>query len=622
MLDWKVTNSQIDKLKIAFYGRVSTEHEAQLAALKNQIQWYYDQLNMHSNWELAAPVEKYLDRGITGTQAKKRPGFLEIIKDAKDGKFDMIVTREVSRFARNTVDTLNYVRELRSLGIQVYFVSDNIRTIEDNDGEFKLTIMAMTAQEESRKISERAKAGQYISRTNGVLYGTGNILGYTRIRKKSDLDKKNAIGDKSVPTFAIVPDQAETVRLIFKWYSEGLGIKQIKNKLIAEGRKNSSGQVKWYEASISRLLSNPMYIGKQQQCKTEVVDFLEHKVKKNKKEDYVLIEGDFEPIISELLFNKVQELKKQRQVTSAAGGHTYGCKASDDKWISRLECGCGSRFQQYHWRTNASTGEVIKGYACRHRITDGSAEFREKRGLPIDDACSIKSIPAWKFDFMALKIFSEIWKDKKDCIVEVCSYLVKCYKADDNDPNIRLDYIQKQINHLNLKIKSLIEIYTDGDIDRDTFREKKAEYNNQLVTLREEYDKIKSSINKGQHSDETLQEIRETLDKLMDYSGEWIDKNVVINYVDKVLVRTDTEFEWYINLYGNTITFMNEYDIRRHNEIYEAKAKRTLNLQKEFYKLAFSFHINFDEARAFKKKFGKFLRTNQWKDITVRVFMR
>lgn len=122
-------------------------------------------------------VGKYIDEGITGTLAKKRPAFMQMIEDAKEQKFDLIVTREVCRFARNTVDTLALTRELRSYGVEVYFVSDNIWTM-DGDGELRLAIMATLAQEESRKISERVRAGQAISRENGVLYGTGNIIGY------------------------------------------------------------------------------------------------------------------------------------------------------------------------------------------------------------------------------------------------------------------------------------------------------------------------------------------------------------------------------------------------------------------------------------------------------------
>ena len=142
--------------EMVFYGRVSTQHEAQLAALENQMKWYEDQMKYHPNWNL---VERYIDEGITGTLAAKRPEFVRMLEDAKEGRFDLIVTREVCRFARNTVDTLSITRELKNYGIEVYFVSDNIWTM-DGDGELRLSIMATLAQEESRKISERVLAGQ------------------------------------------------------------------------------------------------------------------------------------------------------------------------------------------------------------------------------------------------------------------------------------------------------------------------------------------------------------------------------------------------------------------------------------------------------------------------------
>ena len=180
--------------KVVFYGRVSTEHEAQISALGNQIQWYDEQAKNHSNWTI---IDKYIDEGITGTQAKKRPAFLKMIDDAKEKRFDLIVTREVCRFARNTVDTLVTTRELKNIGIEVYFVEDNIWTM-DGDGELRLSLMATLAQEESRKVSERVKAGQQISREKATLYGSGNILGYDRCGK----------------SYVINEVQAETVRRI------------------------------------------------------------------------------------------------------------------------------------------------------------------------------------------------------------------------------------------------------------------------------------------------------------------------------------------------------------------------------------------------------------------------
>ena len=165
-------NSDFQKKRVAIYARVSTEHEAQLSALENQLDWYKPILAMRPEWTLIA---QYIDEGVTGTSAEKRKRFMEMIRDAKQNKFDLIITREVSRFARNTVDTLQYTRELKKYGVEVFFINDNIKTF-DGDGELRLTIMATLAQDESRKTSVRVKAGQQTSMENGVFYGNGNIL--------------------------------------------------------------------------------------------------------------------------------------------------------------------------------------------------------------------------------------------------------------------------------------------------------------------------------------------------------------------------------------------------------------------------------------------------------------
>ena len=183
---------------VVIYARVSTEHEAQLSALDNQLDWYRPLLEQHPNWHL---VRTYVDEGITGTSANKRPQFLRMLANAQRGEFDLILTREVSRFARNTVDTLQYTRQLKAIGVEVFFINDGIRTF-DGDGELRLTIMATLAQDESRKTSVRVKSGQQTSMENGVYYGNGNILGYDRVGKE----------------LVINPEQARTVRKIYDWY--------------------------------------------------------------------------------------------------------------------------------------------------------------------------------------------------------------------------------------------------------------------------------------------------------------------------------------------------------------------------------------------------------------------
>lgn len=623
IFDWdKVDSNTI--IPMVFYGRVSTEHEAQLEAFKNQLQWYEDQLKMHPNWKLVEPIETYLDKGITGTQAKKRPGFLHMINDAKSGKFAMVVTRDVCRFARNTVDTLAYARQLKEIGIQIYFVFDNIKTIQDNDGEYRLTIMANNAQEESRRISERAKAGQYISRANGVLYGTGNILGYKRIRRKSDPDKKNAIGDKSVPTFEVVPEQAETVRLIFEMYAEGYGLKRIKNYLEQNGYKTATGKTKWFESSLSRILGNPMYIGKQYQCQTEVLDFLSHRVKKNSKEDYVLIEGDFEPIISEELFQKVQEIRASKVVKAGFTGKSHGVRQSKDKWILKLECGCGSGFQRYKWRTNASTGEEIGGYACRHRVIDGSTEFRKSKGMPIDDTCSLPSIPEWKLDYMALEIFKKIWGNQTDTIFEVYRLISQNYHIEQVKTRESPEYLEKQIQKCQSRLVALVDLYTDGDISLEVYRSKRDEYTSRMETLKAQLKEI--TANSGDTQEELIKErliaIKQLLDDMALCNKEKSPNELINNFVDKIVVRSQTEFEWYINIDGNAEKYIAENCPKIHNEPYRDRAEKTKKLRDSSYYNVFRLHIGFDEVRAFKKRFGKFIRQSQWKGTDVVVYMR
>ena len=171
-----MTNFAENRKRVVIYARVSTEHEAQLSALKNQKDWYTPYIKMHPEWDI---VQMYTDEGVTGTSAYKRRSFLQMMEDAVDGKFDMILTREVSRFARNTVDTLNYTRMLKKHMVEVYFLNDGIKTF-DPDGELRLSIMATLAQDESRKTSVRVKAGQQTSMEKGVIFGNGNVLGYDR----------------------------------------------------------------------------------------------------------------------------------------------------------------------------------------------------------------------------------------------------------------------------------------------------------------------------------------------------------------------------------------------------------------------------------------------------------
>ena len=217
--------SAIKTRKVAIYGRISTEHESQLSAFENQQAWYESAARSHPEWKI---VERYYDEGITGTSTQKRPAFLKMMEDAKHNKFDLIVTREVCRFSRNTIDSLLSVRELQKYSVEVYFISDNIWTMS-GDGELRLTLMSTLAQEESRRISERVRAGQETSREKHVIYGNGNILGYSRVNG----------------TYVIDLEQAAAVRKVFELYASGLGYQRVAAEMTRLGYKNAQGNPVW-----------------------------------------------------------------------------------------------------------------------------------------------------------------------------------------------------------------------------------------------------------------------------------------------------------------------------------------------------------------------------------------
>ena len=452
--------------KVVFYGRVSTEHEAQLSALENQMQWYSDQAKYHPNWNV---IDRYIDEGITGTQAKKRPSFLRMIEDAKSGKFDLIVTREVCRFARNTVDTLNFTRELKNIGVEVFFVDDNIWTM-DGDGELRLTIMATLAQEESRKVSERVRAGQRISRENKTLYGSGNILGYNRVDG----------------TYVIDSEQAETVRTIFNLYEQGHGTKKIAKILREQGRLTATGTIKWTCSNVSRVLKNATYKGYICYNKSHVNNYLEQKRIHNlDRSSYVYVEGDFEPIISEEQWEKCNKiLNSKRKSTLVQNGETVkkSNRISTDLWVQKLRCICGSSFRKNRYHKDKD-GNITYNYVCYNQVNNGKAT-EHKDG---DGFCNEASITQWKMDMMAELLLQSVWQSKRKELFETLDGICDYYKATSKQNCTEsVIFIESQIDKVEERKKSLITMFADGNITRDEFVVMKAEYNEEIKKLCEQ----------------------------------------------------------------------------------------------------------------------------------------
>lgn len=567
---------------VVFYGRVSTEHEAQLAALENQMQWYEDQAKYHPNWTV---LKSYIDRGITGTQAKKRPAFMEMIDDARYHKFDLIVTREVCRFARNTVDTLVITRQLKEIGIEVYFVEDNIWTM-DNDGELRLTIMATLAQEESRKTSERVRAGQKISRDNGVLYGNGNILGYDRL------------GD----TYVINEDQAETVRIIYDLYLKGNGFNKIVNELVRLKRKDSSGLVRWDATKVSRILHNATYKGYQGYYKSHKNNHLDQKTIINRDEDtYLYVKGRFTPIISEEVWDKCKALRESKltlRKTQEGKLERTGTRTSEDIWAKRLICRCGHRMRKDRWHVN-KTG-LTYGYKCYNVLNNGSKQTRIDAGLDADKYCDMGTIADWKFDLMLRELLKVLNLNNDDLIKKAYNQFENSYTKETKEARELRD-AEAKLRKIQIKLENLTEMRVNGEIDKQEYSSLKAKINGEMLIAEKEIDDIKRVVLEEERKATPLVSIdvfRSMAVEDLDFTKPIRHSALVNTMIKKIVPNTSLDFKWYLNLYP----------------------KRD-DAGDEDYKEVVEFTIDYDVAKGFRTNRGEMLRQNQWKDLTVRVMI-
>ena len=278
-------------LRVTFYARVSTDRYEQLNSLENQVTYFSNFIKEQENWTF---VEGYVDEGISGTSVKKREDFLRMVDDAKKKKFDLILTKEISRFSRNTLDSIKYTQELLSNGVGVHFLSDNINTFQP-DSELRLTIMSSIAQEEIRKLSERVRFGYKRSVEKGIVPGSNNIYGYTKNKGKLVIDE----------------EQAKFIRLIFETYvSENIGVYRLGFKLFDEyGVTNYSGKP-IAGTVIKNIIRNPKYKGYFCAHKETTVDYHDRKRKRFKRDEWIVYKDNetCPPIVSEELWDKANEI--------------------------------------------------------------------------------------------------------------------------------------------------------------------------------------------------------------------------------------------------------------------------------------------------------------------------
>ena len=601
------------KRKVAIYARVSTEHEAQINALENQIQYYNNILAQHPEWEL---VGRYVDEGITGTSVKKRKNFLRMMEDAKNGMFSLILTREVSRFARNTVDTLQETRKLKSYGVEVYFTEDNIRTSDDTDGELRLTLMATLAQNESKKTSVRVKAGQKISFENGVLYGNGNILGYDRVGRE----------------LVVNPEQAETVKMIFNMYHDGMGCKQIAYELEKRGRITSTGLTHWQPGTISRLLRNSFYCGKIVYRKQYIPDYLEQKKINNYDEvDKIEIMGKHEPIISEELFNDCQRRLDAKTVNRLRGKHAINPPKS--AYARILKCQCGSNFERRKWH-KYKDGRIRYGFECYKQKNHGSYRTRLKKGLDTTGCCTTKMFPEWKLKIVAHWLFNDLWKER-DKIINRAIEMLNATIKDENvvDYTDEVKELNKKRKKYEEKLSNLVELRVEGDISKEVYEEKKGAFKKQIGYIDSELLKrdVKNSAIVSNVKTQ-IQLLTDLLGKKYDVISGDIPEDIVETFIDQIVVHDDY-FEWRLrtstepvlckvegNAKDNTIIFL-ENDSHKVATQYRQRLRiRQNNLIHAIDSIELgNFVITKDYLAKYKETDENMKKVNKWNDIKIKV---
>lgn len=548
-----IANSdQIRKRNVAVYARVSTEHEAQLSALDNQVQYYDNILKMHPEWTL---YKYYIDEGITGTSTKKRKSFLEMLKDAEEHKFDLIITREVSRFARNTVDTLQETRKLKAKKIEVWFTEDNIWTMNDEDGELRLTIMATLAQNESKKTSIRVKAGQRISFENAVPYGNGNILGYNRTKDG----------------YVIDPVQSKTVKRIFELYLQGNGMNRISYILEQEGYLTSTGLTHWDSSAVSRTLRNPFYCGTVVYRKQYVPDYLEQKKINNFGDvEKVVVEGKHEPIVSKEDFEKVQNLLKKKKAHSDNIGIRLAYM-SDNIWNKKLVCPCGGTFHRKTW--HKVKGVKTYAYQCYRQIRTGTVAIREKKGLSTEDICTTPMVPEWKLNAMLMMIIENFFHDRKR-IIKLCDDLLEdtYVPPEDSDRRNELKKNQEKIQNYDRQLNNLLDLCVKEIITQEQYKEKKKELNEKILHCKNEIIRLsETKESTDEQREHALELLRYGIEQDLKFDAFEVPEEIIDALVNHVVVYPDY-FEWHLNIF-NMVTDIQVSGDRRKSTISYKEAR-------------------------------------------------
>lgn len=496
-------------MKVAGYCRVSTDREDQANSFQTQQRYFREYIENRPDWEL---YEIYADEGITGTSTKKRAQFNRMIQDAHLGKFQMIITKEVSRFSRNILDTIAYTRELKALGIGVIFMNDGFNSL-DPDAELRLSIMGSIAQEESRKTSARVKWGQTRQMERGVVFGT-SLLGY----------------DVRDGKITVNQEGAEIVRLIFHKYGvEKKGTSVIAKELREAGYKTFHNNPVWSSSQIIKILRNEKYTGDLVQKKTITPDYLTHEKKPNRGEEaFITIRDHHEPIIEREFWDMIQKEILNRNRNTESTGHS-----NRHVFSGKIICGeCGSHFVSR--KKSRKSGSSYMRWACYTASTQGIKSV-DIRGNLI--GCDIGKIIR---DELLMDALTEAIKSIPmdfDWIIRNLIRLLNTVITDGREEDAQK--LQNQILQIEKKKEAILDGFASGDISREELQHMKAMYDERLIPLKEKL--LTCSTENKMTRDQILSELEKHIRPIV--NCERIAEALFKALPEKIVIQKDGSFQ-------------------------------------------------------------------------------
>ena len=493
-------------LRVTYYARVSSEKDEQLNSLGNQISYYEDFIKKNPNWTY---VEGYIDEGLSAATTKKRENFHRMVDDGKAGLFDFVITKEISRFARNTLDSISFTRELLNAGVGVFFQNDNINTL-DEDSELRLTIMSGIAQDELRKLSSRVKFGHAQAIKKNVVLGNGRIFGYMK-------DSGRLVIDEA---------EAPMVRELFELYATGeYSMKQIENLFWEKGYRNHNGN-KIAHTTMSGMISNPKYKGYYVGNKVKVIDLFTKKQKFLPPEEWVMFKdetGEIVPaIVTEELWEAANKVLQKR--SEDIKGRQGICNHAN-LLTGKLFCtDCGAAY--YRRESKDKQGNKNSKWVCSNKIKNGA------------DACA--SFPIYEEELKPLLF--EVFQETEASANALIEEYIEMYKAleDGGETAKQIDALRQQIELAQKKKGKLLGFNAAGQLSDKDFLSMNRDCEAEIDEAeRKIYDLEQQQLSKDEFR-RHIETIRRVLhDAKRDAAQGIINKEFVDKYIDKIFVTPE-----------------------------------------------------------------------------------